>query len=298
MLIHPRFFVPALLLALALGCTVARPEDRPLVALSDAERTPDPACTGSWVAAITVEVRYTTSDNPVGAAVMEACVEYGAEHERACFYGDRPNRYGWAVVSVPEPMRCVHRAVLKVSVSSPYRASTASAFQQLALTPTGGVLDVQAPVRLHPLNPASERQPLGDGASVHTVEFHNNIRVSVIPAALPTPADYERISIGWDLYTVPTYVLQGRRPTQVVVFGPDSDFIPDGETSRWGTISLPVADADGTVYDASVLAGTDTFDGDERIDVGTLHPYATAVVTDRRLTLPLPRLGWIALYRR
>lgn len=295
MLIHPRFFAPTLLLTLPLGCAAASPESRPLVALSDAERTPDPACTGSWVAAITVEVQHS-SRNPVGAAAIETCVEYGADHERSCFYGGRANRYGWAVVSVPEPMRCVHRAVLKVSVSSPYRASTASAFQQLVLTPTGGVLDVDAPVRLHPIYPASSRQPLGESASVHTLEFPDDITVSVIPAALAA-AEYEQISLALNDFPSPTYVQQGR-PNLVVALGPDSDFIPDGETSRWGTISLPVADADGTVYDASVLAGTDTYDGDERIDVGTLHPYATAVVTDHRLTLPLPRLGWIALYRR
>ena len=296
MLIHPRFFAPALLLALPLGCAAASPESRPLVALSDAERTPDPACTGSWVAAITIQIRYE-SGGPATLSVVQACLEYGAARESACFYGGQPNRYGWAVISVPEAMRCVHRAVMKVGFIEHLAASTATAFQPLTLTPTGGVLDVEPPIRLYPLNPASSREVLGDPTRLHRIDFWNEVTVSIIPAALVNPADYERVSLGYSR-GLPSYVLQGRMPTQVIALGPDSDFIADGETSRWGTISLPVTDADGTVYDASVLAGTDTFDGDERIDVGTLHPYATAVVTDRRLTLPLPRLGWIALYRR
>ena len=84
----------------------------------------------------------------------------------------------------------------------------------------------------------------------------------------------------------------------VIALGPDSELNGWEGEPRWGTISLPVTDAEGAIYDASVLAGERTMDGETLFEVGTLTHYASATVTDQRLTLPLPRLGWIALYRR
>lgn len=139
------------------------------------------------------------------------------------------------------------------------------------------------------------RQPLGDLEAVHRVVFADDVIVSVIPGAIEN-GGYERLSL--HVGGGGTYISQQLNPTRTIALGPDSELSPAGDRSRWGTVSIPVTDADGTRYDASVLAGTATRDGETLLDVGALHPYASAVVSGHRLTVPLPRIGWIALYRR
>ena len=289
-----RFMLPLALLTFV-GCPDVRPDSRPTVDLSNEERTPDPTCTGTWIAAMTVRSLHPFG-GAAGGVLIQPCLEYGPGHTRACLEGAQTNRYGWAVLRVPAEMRCVHRAALKASdYSSPPVLPFATAYQPLVLNPTGGVLDVETPVRLPQLNPAITRTPLGDPEAAHTVLFADDITVSVIPGAIEN-GGYAGLSLG--VGGGGTYITQRLSPTHTIALGPDSELSPAGDRSRWGTVSIPVTDADGTHYDASVLAGTATYDGETLLDVGALHPYASAVVMGGRLTVPLPRIGWIALYRR
>jgi hypothetical protein len=283
------------LIALTLGCASAPPDARPIVNLSAEARTPDPLCTGEWIAAMTVRVRYRQLRD--ASFDVRPCLVHGPAQETTCLGTTRTNRYGWAVLSIPEDMRCVHRAVIVASTSAPIGYTLPSnyigygtAYQTLRLTPTGGVLDVQDAVRVYELDRASSREVLSNPTLPHTIDFRANVAVAVIPDAFTDRNDYERLSL---TQTTPSYVVVDRRiPT--ITFG----LGPDRELTTPGTLSFPVTDAEGTVYDASFLAGTDTYEGSTRLEVGTMHPYASAVVTDHRVTVPLPRIGWIGLYRR
>ena len=176
------------LFILALGCASRAPELRPLVDLSDAERTPEPSCTGSWIAAMTVEVGYSPG-LPAGADVRP-CIG-GVDGAITCLEGARTNRYGWAVFRLPEGMRCVHRAALKVTPSRglmlgvPTPLLISAAYKRLDLVPTGGVLDVAPQIRLVGLNPPTTIAPLSeDHRQPHALEFVGDIRVTVRPDAL------------------------------------------------------------------------------------------------------------------
>ena len=286
---------PLALLALTLGCEEPA-SGRPTVALTAAERTPDPACTGDWVAAVTVRV-VDDQGRAVANARSQPCLIYGPDNAGTCLEGAVTNAQGWAVVRLAEELRCLHRAVIKVSVPGPYAAS----YQRLELTPTRAVLDVPGSVTLQRVAPAVRTPPLGTPTAPHTVEFEQGIMVTLIPDALDTPADYSNLGLallrGAD---APEFKHQMGEPSIVLAFGPDNELNATGGMSRWGNIAMPApSDAiEGTTYDAYVLAGVFTEQGTTVLEEGALHRFASPVVTDGQLSFPLPRVGWIALRRR
>lgn len=291
--IHP---ASALLVATALAASACAPGSdagsRPIPLLTEADRTPDPSCTASWVAAITARV-VDSDGRPIAAAHVAPCIRLGSGIGTCLTPVDTDAR-GWALWSVGPEHRCLERVALRVVAPGDGHAAT---YQALPMSPVDAVIDVAEDLVVVETAAAVERTPLGDPALPHQVRFAGDVTLTVQPGSVGDASSYARIGLaamaGAD---APSFMQQAGEPDLVFALGPDAELFEPASLS----LPVPGGARDGTTFDVMVLGGiyTPLPDGTV-VEEGALRPFARVSVTGGRLEVPgLPRLGWIAFLRR
>jgi len=280
-------------LAAAMGCApAAGAGSRPVPLLTEADRTPDPSCTATWVAAITARV-VDGDGRAVAGAHVAPCIRLG-NGIGTCLTPVNTDARGWALWTVGSEHRCLERVALRVLV--PGRGHAAS-YQALALSPVDAVVDVEEDLVVVETIEAIERSPLGDPTAPHEIRFAGEVTLTVRPESMGDASSYGQTGLlamaGAD---APSFMLQAGEPDLVFALSPDAELLEPASLS----LPAPGGARDGTSFDVMVLGGiyTPLADG-SIVEEGALRTFARATVSGGRLAVEgLPRLGWIAFVRR
>jgi hypothetical protein len=274
------------------ACAPTARGGRPVPLLTESDRTPDPACTASWVAAMTARV-VDGDGRPVSGALVAPCLRLG-DGTGTCLAPATTAASGWAVATLEPSLRCVERMALRVVAPGPSFATT---YQRLDMTPTRAVLDAPDDLVVVRTSPALSREDAGDGQTPREVALAGDVTLTLRPAGIDDPGAYGSIGLavvpGAD---APAFMHQAGEPALTLAFSPDAELLEPGRVE----LPAPAGLGDGAELELWVLGGLYTpLESGEVIEEGALGRFGVATVREGRVTIEaLPRLGWIALVPR
>lgn len=253
------------------------------------DTTPDPACTGEWVAAVTGRI-VDESGAGVAEAVPQMCVRLG-DGTLNCLAPSPAREDGYFARIIDEDSRCM--SVLNFRAFLP-GSSFGTTYCHSDLQVEDGILSIPDPLILYEVEPAAALPPEGDPEAPRTVTVADGLEIDARPA--PMFGTYEGLG--------------GTRIDETTCFsgaGLDGLYAltPESGTFRFGTeevgfpVRIPTTLPDGTTVDLLVLGGLDEFDlpSGQRLTEGAFEVFGTGTVVDGMVVSDpgseLPYLSWL-----
>jgi len=175
----------ASVLVVVLGCGTSASDD-PLAnppafpELASLDTTPDPTCSGEWVAAITGRV-IDSRGFGVPAARPQTCVRVPGDGSVRCLMPPTADAEGWFVSLIEGDNRCMSEVAMRALLpDSRYGTS----YSHIDLRPVDGVLHMDRAIALFELDPPATLPPEGDATSSRTVVFDDGLELDVVPDVL------------------------------------------------------------------------------------------------------------------
>ena len=234
------------------------PEPDPLAC---EDLTPDPSCEARWTVAIRGRVTRLEDGEGVEGARPQLCARVSPDDRLVCLIPPSTDADGRFTIVVPEEIRCLNRAAMRVVAP---RRPLAALYCPFPLngpeTGDGVVVDLPAPFALTATTPA-EAPPRGDAAAPREVRFDGDVTLTLAPDALATLDGYESLA-GGPLPEEARGCFADGRP----LLGAYA-FTPEGPLGSPAALSLPndAGLAPGATVDLFVLGGLET-----RLPDGTL----------------------------
>ena len=277
-----RIFLTGILIGCA-GEVRQEPEE-----LRDLDRTVDPACDDTWVAAAVGRV-VDEQGNGLGDSKAQLCVH---TEERFVCLGPPESKPDGSFVRIVEEMdlRCMTELGIRSLVPNGPFATT---YCDVPLRSENGVLYIDEPIVLYETQ-AGELPPAGDENSIRDVRFADGLVLEVAPSQLGSAYDQLRAT-RVDPADRPCFA-QGHEGLRAL-YG----FQPERAVGGGGfRVRMPNHDnlPEGTEVELLILGGLETLLADGRqVDVAELEAYGRGTVVDNEVVSndgsELPYLSWV-----
>ncbi len=279
------------------------PPDFPI--LRELDRTPDPACGGTWLAGIRGRVVDVAGDG-VSDVTVQHCLRLHdgrfvctspPENEDGTFQFEMTDEAGWYAYVFEEGVRCVDELAVRVLHRE---GSYGTTYCHVPLAPDDSVQLLPTPAVLHEVVPAIGLPPLGDEMAPRDVTFEGGVVLTdVVPGRL-FDGEYEELRGAFIADGArPCFLAEGEELLGLYTFAPE---IISGEPVG---LRLPndAGLAEGTAVELLVLGGLGTVRADgSTIMEADFEPFGTAmvrdgtIVSDPGVEVPsLTTIGWRAL---
>jgi len=253
----------------------------------------DPSCEARWIVGVRGRV-VTSGGDPVAGARPQLCARVSAASGLVCLVPPASDASGEFTVVVPEDIRCLESAAMRVLAPGEPLATTYCPLD-LGAGP-GAVLELAEPYELAPVSPATERPARGDETEMRDVTLPGGVTLTLAPAGLTGDGYEELAGARVDVDPAPCFARD---------LALDGAYAFDPEGPVVAGAGVRVANEDGllpgTVVDLYVLGGLDTrlIDG-TFVDEAELVAFGTAtvgadgaeIVSDPDVLLPY--LSWLA----
>lgn len=256
--------------------------------------TPDPSCPASWVVGLTGTV-VDEAGAPVQGAFTQACLRLHPDDSLVCLSpppGGTAADGSFAIV-IPESLRCINRAVMRVIAPTlPFATTYCPIVFGPDVTP---IFDVADPYVMRPVAPATV-PARGDETMARDVTFPDGVVLTLAPRAIPMSGDYDELAGGTVDASATACFAGGETFDGAYVFSPESP------VTGGARVSLPNADglSPGAQVDLFLLGGLETYllDGTmieeaELGSVGTATVSADGTVIETDPGSELPYLSWL-----
>jgi hypothetical protein len=266
----------------------------PGAGLGGIDRTPDPACTATWLAGTSGRVEDATGAGIPGART-QLCIVLSPSGTLLCLVPPTTNDGGDFEVGVAAPeSRCVSRATMRILQPGSRYATT---YCEPPLAPVDSVIDFADPIVLFPVEPTPCLAQRGDATMPRTVTLARGLElVSLRPDRI---SRYDQLAVG--RHDLPPRCMGERAPAGLLAtwgFAPETDF--PLTTSVGVRIPNETALAAGTSVELWVLGGLDSrLPDDTRIEEGTWATFGRGTVSADGATIEsdpgvrLPALTWL-----
>jgi len=276
------------------------PPDFPI--LDALDRTPDPACEGTWLAGIRGRVVDVNGEGVAGVTVQHCLRLHDGRfvctspprNEDGSIQFEMTDGAGWYAYVFEEGVRCVDELAIRVlHREQPYGTT----YCHVPLAPDDSVQLLPTPAVLHAVAPATELPPVGDEMAPRDVTFEGGVMLTgVVPGRL-FDGEYEELQGAFVADEPrPCFLAEGDELLGLYTFAPE---IVSGEPIG---LRLP-NDAglpEGASVELLVLGGLGTVRADgTTIMEADFEPFGTATVTggvivsDPGVEVPsLTTIGW------
>ncbi|MFK7998034.1 MAG: hypothetical protein AB8H86_00505 [Polyangiales bacterium] len=277
-----------LLLFVITACT-SEPAAPTFPELEMLDTTPDPACTGEWVAAVTGRI-VDEGGAGVGEAIPQMCVRLG-DGTLNCLAPEPAREDGYFARIIDDGSRCMSELNFRALLPG---SSFGTTYCHSDLQAEDGILSIPEALILYEVEPAAALPPEGNPEEPRTVVLADGLEIDARPA--PMFGTYE--SFG------------GTRIDETTCFsGSDLDGLyaltPESATFRIGSeeagfpVRIPTTLAEGTTVDLLVLGGLDEFElpTGQRLTEGAFEVFGTGTVVDGMVVSDpgseLPYISWL-----
>lgn len=284
---------PFLLLLVLVACG-SEPAAPSFPELDSLDRTPDPACTDVWVAAVTGRV-VDERGAGVPEAVPQMCVRLG-DGTLNCLAPESARDDGYFARIIDEDSRCM--SVLNFRAFLP-NGPFGTTYCQSRLEVVDGVLSIPEPLVLYEVTPAAELPPEGDPEAPRVVTLADGLEIDVRPA--PMFGTYEQLGA---TRIDATTCFSGSDLDGLYALTPESATFRIGSEEPGFPVRIPTSLAEGTVVDLFVLGGLDEFEipAGPRLTEGAFELFGTGTVTGGMVVSDpgseLPYLSWLGYRAR
>lgn len=276
------------------------PPDFPV--LEGLDRTPDPACEGTWLAGIRGRIVDAAGEGVPGATVehclrlrdgRSVCTAPPANDDGSPRF-DMTDDAGWYAYVFDEEVRCVDELAIRVTHREEPFGTT---YCDVPLAPEASVQLLPRPAVLHEVAPPTELPPRGDETRPREVAFEGGVVLTgVVPAGLLGGAYEELAGAPLPETPRPCFLAEDEALLGLYTFAPEID---SGEPIG---LRLPNDHGleEGAAVQLLVLGGLGTVRGDGTpIAAAAFEPFGTATVVGGEIVsdpgAPLPALttiGW------
>lgn len=255
------------------------------------DTTPDPACTGTWVATVRGLLQ-TGGGTPVDDGRAQVCIRT-PDDVLTCLRPKATCNGGEWEVLVPEFVRCVKTMVMH---SFALDLPLAESYCEPDVAGQGARVTLADPIKLYDTTPVASLPPLGDATAARTVSFIGDLDVEVTPDQMFE--GYDRlgaIRLAGDVSPAPCFV--GPTDNFAAMYGFTPSINIDGATGYPFTVKNTGL-TEGTMVDLFVLGGLDCRldeTPDSVVEEAHWENYATvAVAADGSISGNLPCFNWFA----
>ncbi len=287
-----RSLLLAVLVIGPLGCGSDEEVSPQFPELDALDTTPDPSCSGTWVAGVTGRI---VDENGAGvpAAFPQMCVRLAENGFLSCLVPEPARDDGYFGQVIPADNRCMSDLNFRVFLGdSPYGTT----YCRSDLRAEDGILSIGAPLVLYEVTPAADLPPEGDPEVSRTVVLADGLELDVIPA--PLYGSYAELGAS--------------RLDESTCFADESFDVlyaltPESLTFRFGTsevgfpVRIPTSLPEGSVVDLYVLGGLDEFElaTGTTLTEGAFEKFGTGHVADGMIVSDsgseLPYLTWLGV---
>ncbi len=256
--------------------------------------TPDPSCPASWVVGLTGTVQ-AADGTPIAGARTQACLRLHPDESLVCLPPPATDADGRFAIVVPESLRCLSRAVMRVlAPSQPFAATYCPIAFPSAVEPIHAIAE---PYVLHPVT-AATAPPAGDRAAPRDVSFDGDLVLRLAPDSLSLSGDYDGLAGAAVDPAATTCFARGESFDGAFVFSPESGIEGGAEVSFPNAGGL----APGAEVELFVLGGLETILADgSTLEEAELASLGVATVSGDGARVEggaarLPYLSWL-VYR-
>lgn len=256
---------------------------------------PDPSCEARWTVGVRGRVIALEGGAGVADARPQLCARVAPDNRLVCLVPPTTDAEGEFTIVVPEEIRCLERAAMRVVAP---RQPLGAVYCPFALEGTEPVIALEEAFALPATAPA-EVPPEGDPAAPREVRFPGGVTLTLAPDALLGADAYERLAGGPVPVEATACFAEGRPLLGAYTFTPEGTLATPAAVALPNDAGLPP----GASVDLYVLGGLDTrlVDGTPveeaelaRFGAGTVSADGARIVSDEASLPYLSTVAWQA----